>query len=447
MTELLAPRSLTAAELSAVTAELDAVPVPFRFALSAARLPRATFGRMSRTWQTFRRGVEAFIDRHDGDAGRMAKALGLPERLVPMWESLPARDWHLIGRPDMILGGTDGTGPERCVIVDVNAGSLAGLFPLNDMLLRAHQADVLRPEFGACGEPRYLMGRFADVLRRHMTHEDGLIALTYYADEAAGDDHFDNWHYRSLALELARHGLTARSVHMEDIEIHEGAAWHQGRRIGLVHRYFLPDVENPHHMAELARISAAARDGALRSVTGLWGEILATKATLAMLSDEEFTGGLPPSLAAGLAEAVPWTRRLTERHTFWRGERVDLLDWSLRNQHRLVIKPALGEKGRDVLIGRELTAADWSGLIEQAATAERPWVVQELMTPTPKPLSFQDEAGDLHEITVPVVYGSYVLDGEFVGAIRRYGIKGDGHLMINGLQGAIPAPVYWSDDE
>lgn len=69
------------------------------------------------------------------------------------------------------------------------------------------------------------------------------------------------------------------------------------------------------------------------------------------------------------------------------------------------------------------------------------------MTATPKPLSFQDDSGDLHEVTVPVVYGSYVLDGEFVGAIRRYGIKGDGHLMINGLQGAVPAPVYWGDDE
>lgn len=460
--------AVEAAELEAATVELEAAGVPFDFALSPAVLPAAVYHRMARAWRAVRRGLDAFAGLHDADVPRMARALGLPESHVPVWQSLPARDWSLIGRPDMILGRDadadwepgagrgPGAGRERCVVVDINASSLAGLFPLNDMLLRAHRAPGLRPFFETRAVPRFLTGRFADMLRRYLGGDDDLIALVHYAGEAAGESHFDNWHYRSLVREMARHGLTARTVYLEDIDFGPDGAVHAGRRIGLVYRYFLPEPDQPGEMAELGRIASAVRSGEVKTITGLWGEALSTKASLALLSDERFTGGLAPSLASDLHEAVPWTRLLGERHALWRsGERVDLMPWTVRNRTRLVLKPALGNKGRDVVIGRELEPGAWESLVNGALADREPWVVQELVVPdTDKVLLRRGDGrggdGPLAECAGPSVYGAFVLDGEFAGAIRRCGAGGDrvgvgDRLMINGITGAIPMPVYWSE--
>jgi hypothetical protein len=434
--------------LAAAIGELEAAGVPFDLAWSPACRPAAVGRRMARTWRAVRRGLDAFAGQRDGDLPAMARALGLPESLVPVWQSLPARDWSLIARPDMILGRDTETGRERCVLVDINAGSLAGLFPLNDMLLRAHRTSVLRPYFATRAIPRFLIGQYADLLRRYLDRDDDLIALVHYAAEAAGESHFDNWHYRSLEHELARYGLTARTVYLEDIDIGRDGAAARGRRIGLAHRYFLPDPEQPAEMAELGRIAAAVRAGTLKFITGLWGEALSTKASLALLSDEEFIGRLPPSLAADLREAVPWTRLLRECHTAGRrGERIDLVPWVMRNQVRLVLKPALGNKGRDVVIGRELEASEWVSRVESDLGDREPWVVQELVVPDSDKIVLRGESGLFEELTGPSVYGAYVLDGEFVGAIRRCAVDGGDRLMINGLTGAVPMPVYWSDHE
>jgi hypothetical protein len=383
--------------------------------------------------------VEAFIDSQDGGLARMAAALRLPERLIPMWGSLPAHSWQLIARPDVIVSSG------RPVLVDVNAGSLAGLFPLNDMILRAHQAPELGAAFRGPQRSRFVMGRYADLLRRFLTSDDELIAVAFFAREAAGESHFERWHYECEIHELARLGLAAQMAHVEDLEVTAGGVRLGTRKVGLIHRCFLPDPANPAEMAELARLSAAAGSGKVTVLTGLSGEILSTKATLAILSDERFTAGLPAGVAAGLARAVPWTRILAERHTIWRQGRVDLVPWALRSRARLVLKPVLGHGGHGVVIGREIAEQQWAGAIAAALADHDPWVVQELTVPDHEPVSYLDGAGVLRERRLPVVYGAFVLDGEFVGAIRRYGLRGDGQLMINGVVGAIPAPVYWTD--
>ncbi len=429
-------------QLSAATAELDAIGVPFSYAFSPACLPTAAHAAMSAAWRAFAAGVRAFADRHGGQAAAMAAELRMPAEMMPRLQALPDSRWALFGRPDMVISRG------RPMIVDVNVHGQAGLFPLNDMILRTHRTAGVRDLFRQPGMvPRFLMGHYADILRRFLTGDDELIAITIYASEAA-DPHFGRWHYECEVRELARLGLTARIVIAEDLDITSRGAFHDGRRVGLIRRFFSPYQDRPEELAELARISAAAKKGVFPVVTGMQEELLATKATLAALSDERFTEGLAPSLAAQLAGAVPWTRLLEERHTRWRDTRVDLLPWVTANRRRLVIKPAQGFGGRDVTIGREVSDRDWTALVHMALTDSEPWVVQEVLDPSEEDVVFLDDTTcQLRQRRLPVVYGCYVLDGEFVGAIRRHGIRGSGYAMINGTVGAIPAPVYWADRE
>lgn len=428
--------ALTREELSVATAELDMIPVAYDFALSQHQLPGSLFESMTASWRAFRSGVAAFVASHADDLGRMAASLRLPEWLIPVWESLPAQEWSLIARPDVIISGG------RPLIVDVNAHSLAGHFPLNDMTLRAHRSPALRPLFAGPGKPRFVMGHYADILRRFLTDEGDLVALAYFADEDAGQHNPSTWHYRAQIHELRRLGLEARTVHVEELEINERGVYTDGRKIGLIQRFFNVHV-SAEETPELATLTSAARAGAVNVVTGLRGEILNTKATIAVLSDDEFTDGLPPSLAARLRQALPWSRLMRECRTRWGDRRIDLPEWTERNRARLVLKPALGSMGRSVTIGREKTEREWSAILNGALSDTEPWIVQELVVPDHHEVRFFDKSGELRTEIGPAVHGVYVLDGEVVGAICRHGRQGDSGLMINGLTGAVPAPVYW----
>ena len=430
---------ITDEELAAATVELDAIRLPSKFALSQALMPWSSFMEMKSMWRAFSDGVEALIDRYDGQTASLAAALGLPAAHVPVWDALPRHHWSLIGRPDVII--RDG----RPRIVDVNTTPMAGLFALNDMILHAHRAPSIRKYFAAPDTVScFLMDRYANLLRRFVAPDDGLIAISFFADEYADDPLFERWHYESEVRELERLGLSARIIHVEDLEVGPRGMFASGRRVSLVHRFFSPRPDEPAEMAEVARIAAAARSGAVTILTGLWADLISTKATLAALSDESFTAGLSPSLAGRLKAAIPWTRLLTERHTTWQDDRIDLLPWCARNRAVLVLKPALGHSGDRVMIGRETAESTWTEALRAACEGDEPWVVQELVEPDPEDVLVRDDDGALRRLRLPVVYGVFIMGGSLVGAMRRHGIAGFDRLMINGRVNAIPAPVYWT---
>jgi hypothetical protein len=429
---------ITPEELSIATAELSAAAVAYDFALTPARLPKSMYKAMKATWNTFRQGVAAFIDMHGGDIHRMAAALSVPAHLISGWDSLPPHDWAMRARPDMIIAR------KVPLIVDVNASSVAGHFAINDMLLRAHRTPELRRFFSGAGEPRFVMGHYADVLRRFLTDENDLIAISYFAEEDAHGPNPGRFHYQTEINELARLGLHAQTVHVEDLEVTPDSVYYHAQPVGLIHRHFIPRHDDAVHVSEVARIAAAARTGLVVIWTGLQGDIFDSKTTISTLSDERFTVGLRPSLAASLSRSVPWTRSVEERHTFWRGAKIDLSTWIARNREQLVLKPAIGGMGRAVMIGRETPPSAWDAQLAAALAGSEPWVVQELLLADSCELRLVDRAGATLIEQGPAVYGAFVLDGEFLGAICRHGRQGYSHLMINGLTGAIPAPVYWS---
>lgn len=434
----MSPPALSSELLLTATEDVRAAGVPYDFAVTPACLPGAMYHAMQATWLAFREGVEALIDKNGGDLRRTAAALSLPAHLTAVWEAFPPHDWAMIARPDMIIA------QDMPRIVDVNAGSLAGHFAINDMLLRAHRTPGLRPLFAGAGEPRFVMGHYADVLRRFLAHPDDVIAVSYFAEEDAAGPSSARFHYQAEIDELGRLGLPARMAHVEDLEVATGGVYCGADRIGLIHRYFLLDHDDPDQMGHAARIAAAARAGLTVIWTGLQGEIFESKTTIAVLSDERFTSGLTPSLAASLGSAVPWTRSVEERHTFWRDTKVDLLPWVVRNQALLVLKPAIGGMGESVTIGREISPPAWEAQLNTALADAKPWVVQELLTADTLEFALADSTGAIHVEQGPAVYGAFVLDSEFIGAICRYGRQGHSGLMINGLTGAVPAPVYWS---
>jgi hypothetical protein len=430
---------ITPEEFAKATTELSAAGVTGDFALTPARLQRSMYRVMKASWDVFHRAIDAFIDLHGQDLPSMAASLSLPACLNTVWESLPPHDWATVARPDIIIAA------DTPFIVDVNATSQAGHFAINDMLLRSHRAPELRRFFRHAGDPCFVMGHYADLLRSCLLHNDEFIALSYFAEEDADGPNSSRFHYQTEIDELARLGLAAQIIHVEDLEIATSGVFHQNQRVGLIHRYFTPRYDDLAQMGQTRRLAEAARTDLVAVWTGLRGEIFSSKTAIALLSDEQFGDGLRPSLRASLGRVIPWTRLIEDRRTLWHDIKIDLLSWIISNQARLVMKPALQGMGEGVTIGREIPAQDWAARLDEALASEEPWVVQELLISDSQELLLIDRSGRIRAEKGPVVYGAFVLGGEFIGAICRYGRHGYSRLMINGLTGAIPAPVYWAD--
>ncbi|NYT95258.1 hypothetical protein [Salinispora sp. H7-4] len=158
---------------------------------------------------------------------------------------------------------------------------------------------------------------------------------------------------------------------------------------------------------------------------------LHSKLTMGLLSE-----GRPWMTAAERAlvnRYLPWTRVLSERRTERAGEQVDLLPYVLRNRERLVLKEALGDCGKQVVIGPEVTAAEWETAVE--AGADGTSIVQEFVPPqTCRVALLADGADKPHDADVAPVLGPLLFGGRPAGLWCRY--RTDGAAGIVNARGS-----------
>lgn len=119
----------------------------------------------------------------------------------------------------------------------------------------------------------------------------------------------------------------------------------------------------------------AVRERAVCCVNSFRVQMLMKKATFALLDDPAHQGLFTADEVAALRRHVPWTRKLREGGTTYRGRRIDLLEFVAANRERLVIKPSGDYGGRGVTLGWECEQADWMQEIQDALGAS--FVVQE----------------------------------------------------------------------
>jgi len=427
-----------APELAEATAALVASGAPFPFATGPVRLPAAARDRMAATCAAFIDGVDALHQAYRDDPAGLTALLRQPAHLAAMWDPRPADHWAVIARPDILVAG------DRTLLIDVNASSHAGLFPLHDLLARAQRelADATGRPRPPSPEPTVPV--LADLVRARTVDPDGLVVLAYFAEEEVDGRVWAEWYYRMLAWELRRCGLQVRIATAEELSVSGDRVTLRGRRVGLVYRFFpMPPPDTP-EWTVMSRLVDADRAGGVALFTDFGGELFAAKVVLALLSDERTRPLLPGPVADRLRTALPWTRLLEQRSTEAGGHTVDLVSWVLAHRDSLVLKPADGLGGDRVHIGRECAEAEWAAAVAAALAGPVPWLVQELVLPDLSEVAVADPDGTANRQRLPVVYGAFLLDRRLVGAIGRHGVGGVGRLNINGHLGVIPTPVAWT---
>ncbi|HEX8752480.1 MAG TPA: hypothetical protein VF731_03610 [Solirubrobacterales bacterium] len=169
-------------------------------------------------------------------------------------------------------------------------------------------------------------------------------------------------------------GVAAAYGPPEAFSFERGKLWLAGAEVDILHRVVLT-AEFLEGGAELDGIREAVRAGAVCLANPFHAELLGHKALFALLSDPELDFGFSAAERAAIAAQVPWTRRVVEgRTTGPHGENVDLVAHLLEQRPDLVLKPAHGFGGHDVVLGWHQDDAAWEAALATALEAD--FVVQ-----------------------------------------------------------------------
>ncbi|AEV83080.1 hypothetical protein ACWT_2061 [Actinoplanes sp. SE50] len=431
----------TAEEFRAATTELRELNAPYARERLIFRPPVESPGQVRRleaACQTVFEGLDAVLrEVCGGDVLRMARLCRATEPELQFLTHQTDQNWSTVARPDVISSGG------RTVVVEINGDSPAGLFGLHDIIARA-QAAFQRPAPQAPARPAVAMRGLLDSLERSFGRLTGTVAICYWRHEQQAGPL--DWQYELFARELRRHGVDAVHCALEDLRMDDAGVAYQGRPVQVIYRYFeSPEPTEHDEFTLLKQLFALAGAGLVGLFTGYRAEVLASKAALAVLSDETVVDRLDADLRDRLAAHVPWTRVLEPRRTTVEGADVDLLPWVAANRERLIVKPVRGHAGKGITVGREVSARAWAeavGAGVRGGAGDHPYIVQQVFEPDRLPVAFTDATGRATVTETPSVNGVFIVDGRAVAVLRRYAVNATGTININPFSGYAPSPVW-----
>jgi uncharacterized circularly permuted ATP-grasp superfamily protein len=218
-----------------------------------------------------------------------------------------------------------------------------------------------------------------------------------------------------LQRAFAEQGVECLLADPREMDVREGWLWAGGRRVDVVYRRALLSelLEKGDEVAPFLRAYGARLAVFVNSLRCRLSE---DKAFFALLPDEAFAGLMTGEERALVARCLPWTRRVAQRRTLRQGREVDLVPHVVEARTELVLKPAHGYGGREVLIGAETEPARWEGAVHAACL--EPWVAQEAVPIPEEPFPVCD-AGTLAFAPFKLNANPFYVGGVEVGAIAR----------------------------
>jgi hypothetical protein len=106
-------------------------------------------------------------------------------------------------------------------------------------------------------------------------------------------------------------------------------------------------------------------------------KIMHKKASFEFLTDEARQSWFTADERDAIQQSVPWTRRLRDRQTTFRGHKIELLKFVRQRREHFVIKPNDDYGGRGLHVGPRLTESEWDKAIATALSED--YVVQEVV--------------------------------------------------------------------
>lgn len=214
----------------------------------------------------------------------------------------------------------------------------------------------------------HLMGAVLHGYRQWGGRENPQMAVVDWADVPTLNEH------EIIRAYFERNGVPTVLADPRNLEYRSGHIWAGDFRVDLIYKRVLV-TELIERMGLDNPIVQAIRDHAVYMTNSISCKLMSKKASLAFLSDDQ-NGFLFTDTERTVINAhIPWTRRVSERKTMYKGQEVDLLTFITDNRDRLVLKPNDDYGGHGVVIGWEASPEEWTLAVREALTT--PYVVQE----------------------------------------------------------------------
>ncbi len=160
----------------------------------------------------------------------------------------------------------------------------------------------------------------------------------------------------------------------DEIEYSNGKLRRGEFRIDLVYKRiviheFLSHYDDAHPLLR------AYADRAVCLVNPFRCKILHKKACFELLTDEGSQQWFTNKELEVINNCVPWTRRVFDRKTIYRGQEIDLLDHLRRHRAEFILKPNDDYGGHGIFFGNRLNDANWDDALQQALGGD--YVAQE----------------------------------------------------------------------
>ncbi|MEW6206863.1 MAG: hypothetical protein AB1631_00745 [Acidobacteriota bacterium] len=257
--------------------------------------------------------------------------------------------------------------------VEYNAESPGGL-AYQDALAEAFSSMPIMKEFGK----RY---RFRSMPARARVFDRLVAAWHRWGGAGLPAIAIIDWRgvstYSEFVL-MKRHfesrGCRVRIADPDELEYRNGKLFIKDFKIDLVYKR----VVTGELLAKYGLrhpLVGAVRDGAVCMSNGFGVQMLYKKAIFAIASDPLFENMFEPEVKAALLAHIPWTRKVRESRTIYRGQTVDLIPFINENRERLVLKPSGEYGGKGVRLGWETDDDEWQRAIRESL--DESFIVQE----------------------------------------------------------------------
>lgn len=200
-----------------------------------------------------------------------------------------------------------------------------------------------------------------------------------------------------------------------ELEYRRRRLYAAGRAVNLVYRRVLgtellerPEVAGPMRDAYL--------EGKVCVVNSFRAKLLHKKMSLALLSDERYASLYTASHRAGIERHIPWTRRVRDGASTYRGRTVrDLAAHVLKYRDRLVLKPNDEYGGKGVVLGWTVDASQWEDALRVALTES--YVVQEAVAVPRETYPVAVDSVEMLDLSMDL--DPYVFEGRPSGCLTR----------------------------
>jgi hypothetical protein len=240
--------------------------------------------------------------------------------------------------------------------------------------------------------------------------------------------------FEMFADYFTQQGLVAIICAPEDLTYSRKALRAHGTRIDVVYRRVLTSELLAQPDAARALVQAYL-DGAVTVVNSFRAKLLHKKMSLALLSDDRYATLYTPDQRKAIATHIPWTRKMREGHTTYRGKVVDLVDLVSKRKDRFVLKPNDEYGGKGVILGWTVEQHEWEQTILTGLTAS--YVVQEKVSVPRYP--FPVLLDRIHYLDLAIDHDPYLFWGAVGGCLTR--LSSSALLNVTAGAGSV-VPTY-----